>query len=98
MSYLWKAKRSPTNPEEHVQTITTKCRVQLPEILIKRLVANIKKVSTVDEKRVEESKKSIEENLKENIDNPQAKRATPIREYVPSIPFSYKLEKHKLDK
>lgn len=35
--------------------------------------------------------------LKENLDNPQAKSADPIREYVAPIPFFQRLKKHKLD-
>ena len=53
---------------------------------------------TSDEEQVEESEKSIEKNLKENSDIPQAKAVVPIREYVPPIPFPLKLHKYKLEK
>jgi hypothetical protein len=81
-----------------VQAITTRSGVQLPEITVKRPVAETNKVPTSDEEQVEGSEKSTDKNLKENSDTPQAKAAVPIKEYVPPIPFPQRLHKHKLDK
>ncbi|XP_022849833.1 uncharacterized protein LOC111371913 [Olea europaea var. sylvestris] len=57
-----------------VKAIITRNVVQLPEITIKTLVTIMNKVHTTDEKQVDECEQSIEKNLKENTDNPQAQK------------------------
>lgn len=55
----------------------------MPKITVRRQYTKTSKAPTIDEKQVELSKKSIEKNLKEKSDNPQAKVAAPFREYIP---------------
>ncbi|XP_022872320.1 uncharacterized protein LOC111391352 [Olea europaea var. sylvestris] len=85
------------NPKEQVKAITTRSGVQLPEIHVKRLATIIEKVPTTGEEQVDESDKATEENQVESSDSPQVK-ATPVKAYVPPIPFPQRLQKHKLDK
>lgn len=87
-----------TNPKEQVKVITIRSGVQLPEMHVKRPTTVIEKAPTMDEEQVDELDKAAEENQVESSDSPQVKATTPIKAYVPPIPFPQRLQKHKLDK
>ncbi|KAL2542521.1 Uncharacterized protein Adt_03499 [Abeliophyllum distichum] len=53
------------NPKEHVKAITTRSGVQLPEIHVKRSVANKEMVPSTDEEHVEQNEQTT--TMKESI-------------------------------
>ncbi|XP_022847624.1 uncharacterized protein LOC111370160 [Olea europaea var. sylvestris] len=83
---------------EYVKAITTRSGVQLPEIHIKRPATVIEKALAMGEEQVDELDKATKENQVESSDNPQVKATTPVKAYVPLIPFPQRLQKQKLDK
>ncbi|KAL2486257.1 Uncharacterized protein Adt_31013 [Abeliophyllum distichum] len=73
------------NPKDHVKAITTRSRVQLPEIHVKRSVANKEMVTSTDEEHVEQTEQTTA--MKESSGTPQVKATIRIKAYDPPIPF-----------
>ncbi|KAL2497885.1 Uncharacterized protein Adt_23435 [Abeliophyllum distichum] len=84
------------NSKENVIAITTRSEVQLPEIHIKRSVANKEKVSSIDEENVEQTEQTT--YIIESSGTPQVKATVPIKPYEPPTLFPQRLQKHELDK
>ncbi|KAL2491698.1 Uncharacterized protein Adt_27326 [Abeliophyllum distichum] len=81
------------NPREQVLAITTRNRVQLPEIHIKRLVAYKEKVPSTDEEHMEQTEQAVD--IEESSITPQVKAAAPIKPYEPPIPYLQRLNPKK---
>ncbi|XP_022884032.1 uncharacterized protein LOC111400812 [Olea europaea var. sylvestris] len=84
------------NPKEQVQAITTRSGVQLPEIHVKRPERKEK------EKMGEEAGKEIEfeqptDKENERKETPAVRAPSPVKAYVPPIPFPQRLQRKKLD-
>ncbi|KAL2471364.1 Uncharacterized protein Adt_39500 [Abeliophyllum distichum] len=90
------SRNTEMNPKENVTAITTRSEVQLPEIYVKRSVANKEKVPSTDEERVEQTEQTTD--IKESSGTPQVKTIVPIKLYEPPVSLSQRLQKHKLDK
>lgn len=80
-----------------MQAIMTRCGVQLPKIHVKRPDRREKKAEV--EGVLEKEKSATHENKNEEKEEPTTVRApSPIKAYVPPIPFPQRLRKRKLDK
>ncbi|XP_052204069.1 uncharacterized protein LOC127809347 [Diospyros lotus] len=78
------------NPKEQANVITTKSGVQSPEIHVKRPSV---------EKKTDAAKETTTENKEpEDIAEQEEVVSSPIKPYVPLIPFPQRLRKYKLDK
>ncbi|KAL2505552.1 Uncharacterized protein Adt_21173 [Abeliophyllum distichum] len=84
------------NPKENVTAITIRSEVQLPEIHVKRPVANKKKVLSTDEEHVEQTEQTT--YIKQSLGTPQVTATVFIKPYEPLIPLNQRLRKHELDK
>ncbi|KAL2461730.1 Uncharacterized protein Adt_45150 [Abeliophyllum distichum] len=73
------------NFKERVKVITTRSGVQLPEIHVKRSVANKKMVPSTDQEHMEQIEQTT--NMKESSSTPQIKATVRIKPYDPPIPF-----------
>ncbi|KAL2466574.1 Uncharacterized protein Adt_42425 [Abeliophyllum distichum] len=81
------------NPSEQIHAITTRSGIQLPEIHIKRLIANKEKVPSTDEKHIEQTEQAID--IEESLVTPQVKAAVLIKPYEPLISFLQRLNPKK---
>ena len=86
-----------TNPKEQVNAITIWSGVQLPEIHVKRPEKNDKQLVIEKEETGQQHAKSKEVS-KESVESSKVGAPIPVKAYVPPIPFSQRLQKHKLDK
>ncbi|XP_052198267.1 uncharacterized protein LOC127805553 [Diospyros lotus] len=90
------------NPKEQVNAITTRSRVQLPEIHVKRpgVVKETTKVQETAAKSNESKAPNNQEELEVSAKQGLQEKVMPplVRPYVPPIPFPQRLRKHKLDK
>ncbi|KAL2486612.1 Uncharacterized protein Adt_31368 [Abeliophyllum distichum] len=86
------------NSNEFFKAITTRTRIQLPEIHVKRSVRDKEKIPSTDEKHVEQTEQTIDISITESSGTPQVKAIVPIKSNEPLLPFSHRLQKHKLDK
>lgn len=73
--------------DKSVKAITTRSRMQLSEIHIKRLVPIKETIPSSNEERVEQTEQTIEASTKESSDTPRVKAIVPINPYEPPIPF-----------
>ena len=80
------------NPRGHVKAITTLSGTQLPEISVKRSVANQDKGVEQEEEQNQASK-----NTSETKDG-SSKVKSPIKPYETPIPFPQRLKNQKVDK
>ncbi|XP_052197378.1 uncharacterized protein LOC127804544 [Diospyros lotus] len=78
------------NPKEQANAITTRSGVQLPEIHVKR--------PSMEKKTDAEKEIATENKEPEDIAEQEKVVSSPIKPYVPPIPFPQRLRKHKLDK
>ncbi|XP_022899426.1 uncharacterized protein LOC111412740 [Olea europaea var. sylvestris] len=84
------------NPKEQVQAITTRSWVQLPEIHVKRLERQEKEIMGEEAgKEVEFEQPTDKEN--ERKETPTVRVPSPLKAYVPPIPFPQRLQRKKLD-
>ncbi|KAL2505755.1 Aspartic peptidase domain containing protein [Abeliophyllum distichum] len=60
------------NPKKHVKAITTRSGVQLPEIHVKRSIANKEVVTSTDKEHVEQTEQTTD--MKESSGTPQVKK------------------------
>ncbi|KAL2498495.1 Uncharacterized protein Adt_24045 [Abeliophyllum distichum] len=72
--------------------------VQLPEIHMKRTEKNDEQLMIKEEETGQQHEKSKEEISKESIELSKVRAPIPVKAYVPPIPFTQRLQKHKLDK
>lgn len=86
-----------TNPKENVQTITTRSEIQLPEIIMVRSKAQTGKTPIEENGLVQKLSVNIEISKESELESSASKVPTPVKAYVPYIPFSQRLQKHKLD-
>ncbi|KAL2471831.1 uncharacterized protein Adt_39967 [Abeliophyllum distichum] len=64
------------NPKEHVKAITTRSRVQLPEVHVKRSVANKEMIPSTDDEHVEQTEQTTA--IKKSSGTSQVKETVPI--------------------
>ncbi|XP_022874210.1 uncharacterized protein LOC111393039 [Olea europaea var. sylvestris] len=84
------------NPKEQVQAITTRSGVQLPEIHVKRPERKEKEIMGEEAgKEVEFEQPTDKEN--ERKETPIVRAPSPVKAYVPPIPFPQRLQRKKLD-
>ncbi|KAL2492090.1 Uncharacterized protein Adt_27718 [Abeliophyllum distichum] len=73
------------NSKERVKAITTRSRVQLPDIHVKRSVANKEMVPSTDVEHMEQTEQTT--TMKESSGTPLVKATVPINSYDPPISF-----------
>ncbi|XP_022867171.1 uncharacterized protein LOC111386901 [Olea europaea var. sylvestris] len=84
------------NPKKHVQAITTRSVVQLPEIHVKRPGRKDKEVMGEKVGTEAESKQSTNE-VDKRKETPTVRAPSPVKVYVPPISFPERLQRKKLD-
>ncbi|XP_022875578.1 uncharacterized protein LOC111394019 [Olea europaea var. sylvestris] len=89
--------KTMVNPKEQVQVIIIKSGVQLPEIHVKKPERKDKEVM-VEEARKEVKSEPLTNEEDERKDTFTVKAPSPVKAYVPPIPFPQMLQRKKLDK
>ncbi|XP_022894130.1 uncharacterized protein LOC111408624 [Olea europaea var. sylvestris] len=85
------------NPKEQVQVITTRSGVQLSEIHVKRPDRKDKEVMDKEAGTEIEFEQPTNEEDKRK-ETPTVRAPSPVKAYVPPIPFPQRLQRKKLDK
>lgn len=80
-----------------MQAITTRRVVQLPEIMVTRARVQSDKVPMEEDVLVQDPSISVEVAKESELELSTSKTPTPVKAYVPPIPFPRRLQKHKLD-
>ncbi|KAL2456418.1 Uncharacterized protein Adt_46799 [Abeliophyllum distichum] len=82
-----------TNPKEQVQAITTRSRVQLPEIHVKRPEKKDTQILVDDDGVEKQSVQPQEGDPKDSAESSKAQTQVLVKAYVPPIPFSGEIAK-----
>lgn len=86
-----------TNPRENAKAITTRSGIQLTEPTVVQPKARADKEPVVENEVIQLPKEVVEEGKAEEQEPSTSKAPTPVKAYVPPIPFPERLQKHKLD-
>ncbi|XP_022883796.1 uncharacterized protein LOC111400629 [Olea europaea var. sylvestris] len=81
------------NPNEHVQAITTRSGIQLPERHVERLSVNTETTPSTKEEIVQQNEQTRESTPKKSLETSRGKTTIPINPYEPPIPFPQRLKK-----
>ncbi|XP_022873169.1 uncharacterized protein LOC111392139 [Olea europaea var. sylvestris] len=85
------------NPKEQVLAITTRSGVQLPEIHVERPDRKVREIMDEEAGTKAESEQPTNEEDKRK-ETSTVRAPTPVKAYVPPIPFPQRLQRKKLDK
>jgi hypothetical protein len=86
------------NPKEQVQAITTRSGVQLPEIHVQRPNRREKEAEVEGGLEKEQAGTHEHEDKKEKEEPAAVRAPSPVKAYVPPIPFPQRLQKRRMDK